>query len=279
MNGLPTPADHMALHPVLRALRSGQIVTILLLFITTLYASSGEAAPPGIQYPPREFSLYSTNSSERITLSCTPVSPETIDGSLSLLQIAPPNIQEIETATQRGIEMAQQNPEWNADLFNRARVNILEMMKDPAIGPKRRQFLIDLESAYASKDPTKAYKTIAGFEKQVCKVTAQQYSLRFVKISPTRWESHPKPTGLCNVNRIYHLTERQESEWELVESTTDSDSESFCHELNKAIKGDQSWKTTNSYLHEPPCEFLEFRNVPIIDSPFLPQCTLGESRC
>lgn len=269
----------MALHPALRALRSGQIVIILILFITTLYASSGEAAPPEIQYPPREFSLYSTNSSERITLSCTPVDPETIDCSLSLLEIAPPNIQEIETATQKATEMAQQAPELYADLFNRARVNILEMMKDPAVGPKRRQSLIDLESAYASKDPTKVYKAIAGLMKQVCKVIAQQYSLRFVKISPTRWESHPKPTGLCNVNRIYHLTKQQESEWELIESTTDSDSASFCHEINKAIKGDRSWETTNSALHEPPCEILEFSNIPIIDSPYLPECTLGESRC
>ena len=251
----------------------------LIFLITILYVSPGEAAPPEIQYPPREFSLYSTHSSERITLSCTPVSPETIDCSLSLLQIVPPNIQEIETATQREIEMAQQNPEGTADLFNRARVNILEMMKDPAVGLKRMQSLKDLESAYASKDPTKAYKAIAGFGKQVCEVITQQYSLRFEKISPTQWEGHPKPTGLCNVKRIYHLIERQEREWELLESTTDSDSASFCHEINKAIKGDRSWKTTNSYLHELPCEFLGFRNVPIMDSPFLPQCTLGESRC
>jgi len=165
---------------------------------------------------PDWFKVHSKNASETMHGICQPTEPaaKTVSElSCRIVQVRfiPPKkksglerLTEFDMTHPRVTKELQANPERYEQLWNNtwkknatqhaketceasSKATYERKIRDPGIGPKRKQYLQDLLAACLNKDAPQVLNLTQEIERRTCTVSVSNFMLGFKKLSPDRW--------------------------------------------------------------------------------------------
>jgi hypothetical protein len=248
---------------------------------SALSVVSGQQKKPGSKSDsyPTFFKVYSKDGRESLTATCRPndlgsvvnlltctvvnvrvIPPderpdkdtiplsvgEALKGDPSLAQEVRKNPKNVEQELRKGLERVKEE---FCSPSSKERVAIETNIRDPDMGPKRKDYYEQLIAACADKDPRLFFKRLLDLEQRTCGLWVDQFTLEFKKVREGQWLYRQETPGLFSkVLKVYELT-GDGLLWTLSETRVPTKGSE-----EKPTQTVWSWKNVTEY--ELPCEFI-----------------------
>lgn len=241
--------------------------------------ASGQEKKPDTKpdHYPEFFKVYSKDGRESFTATCTPIElrlsvdqvtckfvhvrfqppqPDKITIPLSVeeaLKTDPRVEQDVrkdpkkfEQEFSKGLETVKQD---FCSSSSKERVAMETKMRDPEIGPKRKNYFQQWLAACSDKDPKVFFKRMLDLERRTCNLWVDHFTIEFKKVREGQWLYRQETPGLLSkVLKVYELT-GDGLRWTLSETRVPTEGAE-----EKPTQTVWNWKHFTEY--ELPCEFI-----------------------
>lgn len=105
-------------------------------------------------------------------------------------------------------------------------------------------------------------KWFAKIGRKCCGLTIQNWEMEFNRASDNKWINSPKPTGMCNIVKVYELACTDDFFWTMTETRVSADTESpNCKNTKNELMKSTRWLTLGPAFFQLPCEFIAWSDV------------------
>jgi len=241
---------------------------------------------PGVQSDdnPSWFKVFSRDGREGLTADCLPhedlPSVKEINCEFDRIRFEPPepgeanfplSVQEALKADPSLEQEAKTNPQNFQEEFNKkleakkreicsssSKIkNDLEIqIRDPAFGPKRRNYAQQVIAACSDTDPTSVFRHMSDLKRRTCGIKASKFTLRFNKVGKRTWVYQQEGSDPSRTKMVYQLIGdgvHSHGHWTLTEMHIPEDGSK-----EKFTKTIWSWDYLREY--ELPCDFISNGN-------------------
>ncbi|HEX9757480.1 MAG TPA: hypothetical protein VGB26_06720 [Nitrospiria bacterium] len=243
-----------------------------------VFGQQSESGTKADHYP-TFFKVYSKDGRESLTASCTPIDLSTVVNQVTckfihvrfdlpeerpdktaiplsveealkadptLAQEVKKNPKKFEQEMRKGLEKVKQG---FCSPSSKERVAIETKMRDPEMGPKRKNYYQQWLAACSDKDPSVFVKRMLDLERRTCGLWVDHFRLEFKKAREGQWLYRQETPGLLSkVLKVYELT-GDSALWTLSETRVPTEGAE-----EQPAQTVWSWKNVTEY--EMPCEFI-----------------------
>jgi hypothetical protein len=257
-----------------------RIISVMVLCLFTMTSVYGADRPKAKEQDdlPYSFRLHSQSGDETFQADCTYHSSDTVICHFLGVRINAGGETEMASVVQGFRELAPQEQKQVQEGFAEDSADRLDTIKglqdqlgDPMIGPKRKDTIRELLSAYQSGDFQKSIEAMARKDKRTCSVDTQSFSLDFKRIGTWKWVSNPGPGGLCNFVKVYELLGEPlrgddgkilTLQWKMTETRVVADTtRPLCEGAEKELNKPTVWSWRYPDEYELSCDFVTFRSL------------------